>query len=151
MKKKIKSLILLSLLGIVLFFFFNPFYWLMNSSAETQPKLKKKEIYFINKWKRYCECEVEIFIENIKGKKGFFNYSLSFEGTSRSVFNKNNNNKIIKEVLDSILPQQKDFLNEIQIYRTFVKKNSNIPTSMTESSFYRYDSTKDTLINYIKK
>lgn len=151
MKKYIKLLILLFLIGTILFFVFNPFYWLMKSSAEKQPSLSKQETYFINKLKDDCKCEVERFFENIKDKKGFFNYSLSFEGTTRNVLRKKDNNKIIKEILDSILPQKKEFLNEIQIYRTFVKKNDNIPTSITESSFYKYDASKDTMINFTKK
>ncbi len=152
MKINIKWLLIFLLIGTILFFALNPFYWLMASSAEKQPELTKAESYFISKWKSNCECEIERFFEFLDDKKELFNYSLSFKGTSKNILNNNDDDKITRIVLDSILNQKKEHLQEIGIYRRFTEKIDNtMSRARTKSSLYSYNKVKDSLINITKE
>ena len=146
MIKKIKWILLFVILGGIIFFISNPFYWGMASSVEKQKELTNEEEYFFYKWSDNCKCKVDRFIVYKDDKKEYFNYSLGFESSNKKILEEDNDYKTAIIILDSILGKQKKYLKQIQIYRVFEQKEG-ITTRETESSVYTYNADKDSLIS----
>ncbi|MCV6628556.1 MAG: hypothetical protein OIF50_01715 [Flavobacteriaceae bacterium] len=149
-KKVLYLIVFLILLGVIILIS-NPFYWAMASSVAEQPKLSNKEDVLFKKWKDSCSCNIERFFDYEDGEKAFFNYSLSFESTNRSVLESKESYKIARIVLDSILEPKKEYLREMRIHKTFSKETEQMTTRTTVTNIYRYDLDKDSLLRLYRE